>query len=380
MFFPASFDPTRVLGLRNRWLALLGRGTVLRPGGNGEEMDKSYQLPAATPMASGLAARLAYAQLKRRQFDPVPLLELSRISAGSLTDDARISVTSQIKFLELASETTKDAWIGLTIAESFDLRELGMLYYVAASSHHLGDALRRLERYVRVSNEALTMTFLKGKECRVGFAYTGVARHKDRHQAECFVFALLRLCRHLAGRKIVPTSVRFAHHRPPDLRRIRMLLGCEPEFDTEMDEIVLELDVMELPLVSHDPFLNQLMVKDLEVALVSRTLPESPVRTMVENAIVALLPHGKAQFELIAKKLNMSERTLARQLAREGHSFGDVLEALRRDLAARYLDNPGMQMSQIAWRLGFAHASALSHACRRWFGKSPGEYRRAMAR
>ncbi len=171
-------------------------------------------------MASGLAARLAYAQLKRRQLDPVPLLEQSRISAGSLTDDARISVSSQIKFLELASETSKDEWIGLRIAESFDLRELGMLYYVAASSHHLGGALRRLERYVRVSNEALTMSVFNGKECRVGFAYTGVARHRDRHQAECFIVSLLRLRRHLAGRKIVPTAVRFAHHRSRDLRRI----------------------------------------------------------------------------------------------------------------------------------------------------------------
>jgi len=95
-----------------------------------------------------------------------------------------------------------------------------------------------------------------------------------------------------------------------------MVLGCEPEFDTEMDEFVLEPAVIDLPLVSHDPFLNQLMVKDLEDALANRASPERPVRTMVENAIVALLPHGKAQLELVAKKLNMSERTLSRRLAR----------------------------------------------------------------
>ena len=342
-------------------------------------MDARYQPPLATPMASGLAARLACEQLKKRHLDPVPLLERSRISAGSLTDDARISVSSQIKFLQLASETTKDEWIGLTIAESFDLRELGMLYYVAASSHHLGGALTRLERYARLSNEALTMTIVTGKECRIGFSYAGVARHSDRHQAECFIVALLRLCRHLTGRKLVPISVRFAHHRSRDLPRTRMVFGCEAEFDAEVDEMTFEPGVLELPLVSHDPFLNQLMVRDLEAALANRSSPERPVRTMVENSIVALLPHGKAQFELVAKKLNMSERTLARRLEREGQTFGDVLEELRRDLAARYLVDPSMQMSQIAWRLGFSHASALSHACRRWFGKSPVEYRRAMA-
>ena len=35
---------------------------------------------------------------------------------------------------------------GLTLARSVDLRELGLLYYVAASSSQLGEALKRTER------------------------------------------------------------------------------------------------------------------------------------------------------------------------------------------------------------------------------------------
>ena len=75
------------------------------------------------------------------------------------------------------SRAVADDWIGLTLAADFDLREMGMLYYVAASSHRLGDALQRLERYARLGNEALVVRIRTGSVCRVGLSYAGVPRH-----------------------------------------------------------------------------------------------------------------------------------------------------------------------------------------------------------
>jgi AraC-like DNA-binding protein len=77
----------------------------------------------------------------------------------------------------------------------------------------------------------------------------------------------------------------------------------------------------------------------------------------------------------VAQKLGMSERTLARRLAKEGVSFNEVLQELKANLATRYLEQDGMPISKIAWLLGFEEASSFSHACRRWTGKSPRELR-----
>ena len=100
----------------------------------------------ALPTASGLAARLALAQLERQGIDPTPLLARCGLTAAALVSRERVSVSSQIQFLELAARATRDDWLGLTIAANFDLREWGILYYAAASSHQLDDALKRLER------------------------------------------------------------------------------------------------------------------------------------------------------------------------------------------------------------------------------------------
>ena len=102
----------------------------------------------------------------------------------------------------------------------------------------------------------------------------------------------------------------------------------------------------------------------------------SAFRVAVENAIAPLLPHAEAQAKTVADLLNISERTFARRLASERLTFGEVLDGLRRDLAVRYLEQRDLQISEIAWLLGFQQPSAFSHACRRWIGKSPLEFRR----
>jgi AraC-like DNA-binding protein len=312
--------------------------------------------------------------------DPSRLLARSGLSALALDRRDRISVVSQIKFLELASREVGDDLFGFGLAEKVDLRELSMLYYVAASSNRLGDALRRLERYVCVGNEALVARIHMGPVWRVDLSYAGVPRHLDRHQMEFLILVVLRLCRQLVGRTLVPLAASFVHHRSDDLQRVRKLLGCEVEFDTDADGLSFDAALMELPLVGADPFLHQLMIRSCEEAVAVRTENVSPFRTVVENAIAPLLPHTEAQAKAVAKRLGLSERTFARRLAKEGLSFGEILDELRRDLAVRYLEEPNLQISQIAWLLGFRQQSAFSHACRRWTGKSPSEHRRSRNR
>jgi AraC-like DNA-binding protein len=328
------------------------------------------------PQASGLASRLAVLYLENKGIDAEPLLSRSGLSRPAINERKRIRVASQIKFLKLVSQAAKDDWVGLTLAGDFDLREMGMLYYVASSSRQLGDALVRLARYVRLGNEALVVRMKERPDFCIEVSYAGVQRHQDRHQIELFAFALLRLCRKLAGRNISPRVMKFIHHRSGDLNTIRRLFGCDVEFDADADEMIFDAGITKLPLVGDDSFLNELIVRMCEDAMVHRVANISPFRTLVENTIAPLLPHAEASTKTVAKRIGLSERTFARRLAAEGLSFGEILDQLRRDLAVRYLDED-IQASQIAWLLGFHQPSSFSHACRRWTGKSPSEFRRS---
>ena len=111
---------------------------------------------ASIPMAQGGLARLAIARLESAGVPMVPLLRHAGLTLELMADpEERLSVRSQIALLNEAAIALKDDCLGFTLARDFDLREIGLLYYVMASSQTLGDALKRLARYSKVTNEAL---------------------------------------------------------------------------------------------------------------------------------------------------------------------------------------------------------------------------------
>jgi AraC-like DNA-binding protein len=112
-----------------------------------------------------------------------------------------------------------------------------------------------------------------------------------------------------------------------------------------------------------------------EQALAYRHSREGPLQIAIENAITPLLPHGKAQLGAVAQTLGVSRRTLARRLAAEGVSFGEILSQLRSDLATHYLSDPNLPISEIAWLLGYQGVSAFSHGYKRWTGMNPKKIR-----
>jgi AraC-like DNA-binding protein len=289
--------------------------------------------------------------------------------------DLRITVKSQIQFLKLAAGALGDDLLGIRLAQDMDLRELGLLYYVPASSASLGEALRRLARYSGIKNEGVKLRYSGRNTMSVTFEYTGVSRLDDRQQIEFIVALLVRLCKRLAGRELRPTAITLMHHRPETPAAINGFFGCKPTFGASADRVSYPKASERTPIPSADPFLNALLVKYCDAALSTRKRKSKQWRLHVENAIAPLLPHGQARKAEIAQRLGVSQRTLARRLASEGVSFVEVLDNLRFDLAKRYLQEPGLPTSQVGWLLGYKESSAFIHAFKRWTGKTPKQMR-----
>jgi AraC-like DNA-binding protein len=340
----------------------------------------SEQDLASIPMAGGGLSRLAIARLKSADVPVAPLLKRVGLTPELIAQpEERLSVRSQIALLDEAAIALKDDCLGLTLARDFDLREIGLLYYVMASSQTLGDALKRVARYSQITNEALVVRYREGNRLIISLSYSGVPRHSERHQIEFCIFAVLRICRMLTGRNLVPQHFSISHHRSGGTSEMARFVGTKVEFGADADEFALNVDARALPLIHSDPHLNDLLLKYCEAALADRRGDMRQLRTNVENAISSVLPHGRVLMEDVARSLGMSERTLARKLSDEGLNFSEILQQLRRDLAARYLDDRKLHVSKIAWLLGFNEVSAFTHAFKRWTGKTPSQIRTAGA-
>ena len=86
------------------------------------------------------------------------------------------------RFLELAAKALKDPLLGFRLARDGDLRQMGLLYYAAASSQTLVEALDRVQRYSSIVNSGVVLQCIEAVNFTIALRYAGVARHYDRQQ------------------------------------------------------------------------------------------------------------------------------------------------------------------------------------------------------
>ena len=339
--------------------------------------DRATKGTERLPVATGGISRLAYKHAQALGFDPEALMQKAGLTREQIENPrAPIKVRDQIKFLNLVASALDDDFLGFRLAQACDLREIGLLYYVLASSEMLTDALQRAVRYSTIVNEGVRQTFIDGKNIGLSFDYVGVSRHPDRHQIEFWITALVRTCRQLTGFRVVPERVRLVHHRTAGAE-LAEIFGNDIEFGASVDDVVFPVNIRNSRVVSADPYLHNLLISYCEEALAHRKKGRGSFQSAVENAIAPLLPHGKANASDVARQLGLSQRTFARRLSTEGLTFSELLENLRSDLASRYLLEGDMGVSEVAWLLGYREVGSFSHAFRRWTGKTPREVLRA---
>ncbi|WP_229178668.1 AraC family transcriptional regulator [Bradyrhizobium ivorense] len=341
---------------------------------------KTVRRPASTlpsiPSSTGGIARLACARLRDEQVALAPILSAAGLTADDIADSKRrIAARAQIRILELAAAKLQDDCFGFRLAQGFELGEIGLLYYVMASSEQLGDALHIGGRYCAINNEGVRLRTSLEHGFDIQFEYVNIDRSSDRHHAEFWLIALVRICRALTGGRLAPTQIKLRHYRREIPLDVRSQLGCEIEFAADRDEVLFPSQIGALPVVGADLHLNKMLLQYADQALGDRASRRTSVRSRVEDQIARLLPHGKASAVEIARRLGMSRRTLARALSSEGLSFSNVLEAFRIALARRYLKEAELPISEIAWLLGYSEVSSFTHAFVRWTGDTPRAYR-----
>jgi AraC-like DNA-binding protein len=285
-------------------------------------------------------------------------------------------------FLEKAGELLNDDCFGLHLAAETDPREFGAIYYVVAASDTALDGLRNLMRYVRVVSTAEAFTV---HEDQFNFAIEGRSVRGiegfGRHMFEYGDAVLLAVLRNLTQSNLRPVSMKFDHRRSTSLAEFVQFFGCPVEFGAPIHRVVFLKSTLQAPLRSADPHLLNVVRSFFDEALRRREYTSTPLRARVEQLVSDLLPNGKATVGNVAKALSMSTRTLNRRLADEGTNYAAVLDDLRRDLALRSLKDDRLELTQIAWLLGYSEVSSFNHAFRRWTGATPKAVRsRALER
>jgi AraC-like DNA-binding protein len=310
--------------------------------------------------------------------DVAALLEAVGLTPAILAAvDDRVPIVTFLALLEEAAQRTADEAFGLHAAELMRRQPDNALAFAAQSSTTLGEAYRRVARYVHLVNDTLEIRIaIEGPRCRLRHLQHAPVE-RGRHGVECSLAMFVLLGRQMVGPSFRVERVSFRHAQPGSVAEHARLFEAAVAFEEPADEIVFAGSLLDAPV----PGSNARAARHLDQLLdeMKAELPrEADLAERVRAALAADLRSGPT-LERAAARLGTAPRSLQRRLQAEGASFQALLDELRRELSLRYLAEEDLSLADVAFSLGFAEQSAFHRAFRRWMKLTPAEWRRARA-
>ena len=289
---------------------------------------------------------------------------------------ARVPIAVAHEMLRAAIEASGDQDLGLKAARTTEYGHFEVLEYAAGTAATWRQAFQVMVKLAPLVNDAAQFRFeVDGDHALLVFASrVPLSRTAADFCSAAFWIAIQRW---LDG-EMLQGEVWLAHPEPQDLSEYRKSFGqAKLLFDTAENALLLPAPLLEQPLRRADNRLHGVLMAHAERLLVELPRVES-LSERVRRGITETMPDGTVSAERVAAMLNMSRRTLSRQLGAEGTSFRALLEEVRQRFAKHYLESTNMGAADIAFMLGFSQSAAFVRAFRRWTGCAPGEYRRRL--
>lgn len=312
-----------------------------------------------------------------RGLDFDSLVEEACLPRDAIGDpESELPLSSVALLMELAAERSGDPSLGLAYAEAYPPGATGLAAYITFHAGTVGEAIRALVRYSGLICHPSPLQLREERDATALSWSFPTCRSTRRIQFASFINAVLVLrLRHMVGRHWTPMAVEVEHPELTCPARMRRIFGRRITFNARENSILIDRATVSQATRGADPNLFRILQEFGDAKLQEMAArPDLVARTA--RAITETLNTHPPLLEHVAERLRMTPRTLQSRLAQHGTTYERVLSDTRRSLAERYLRDTRLQLTEIAFLLGFSEQSAFTRAARSWFGCPPRQLRK----
>ena len=304
---------------------------------------------------------------------------LSERAIGDITE--RTSIVQLARLWKRVLRVTGDDFVGLAIGSAVRPDRFGLGAHAALQGQTVRQVLLRFAKYATLVNDLLNDLL----ECRLEegpvIARFVVRLHWDvlgleRHAVDLAFAAIVHWARASLAAPFVVRELRLHHSLAAGGPAYRERFAAPAVFGARRNELVFDAAVLDEPVAASNPDLG--MILDRYASL---ELSRIPVVTDLPARVAQLVTRGLEQGEsielaAIAARLETSPRSLQRELRAHATSLSALIDEARRALAPAWLAAPGTNVEQVGFRLGYSEPTAFIRAFKKWYGMTPGAFRR----
>ncbi|NKY54431.1 AraC family transcriptional regulator [Nocardia vermiculata] len=311
--------------------------------------------------------------------DPARLVREAGLDPATLSmQDRWVPASAVTELLERSAADSDHEDFGLLLAERRRLSNLGPLSLVIREEPNVRSALELMVRHQHTYNESLHIRLTERNGIASARLHLDVGERRSTRQAtELAMGAMQGILRSFLGANWCPTEATFTHCAPRDRTTHLRIFGPHLTFDHDFTGMTLYTTDLDIPNPMSDPLLRPYAQQFLES--VDHTAHDTAVRDRVQELVELLLPTGRCSVDQVARSLGVDRRTVHRRLAEEGHTYSEILDSTRGDLARRVVGNRDRSLTEVADMLGFSSPASFTRWFRSHHGCSPSQWRRAAS-
>ena len=339
---------------------------------------------------------MAFVQAMLRAYEaqgksPAKALEFAQITpAQAKKSKARITALQMERISSYAMHELNDEALGC-LSRQLPWGTYGMLVRASLTSPTLGVALKRWCRHHGLVNDDIELSV----DEHDGKAHIRLRELKDLGaQREFGVLSILRnlygVACWLIDSRITLEQVQFAFEAPEHQAVYPLMFQGPVQFGQALNhskladqdeavlptsELIMNASYLNLPLRRDEAALQRM----LETALTLTVLQYRKDRLLLTQVkqTLAMHPQDTHSAEALAPLLNLSPRSLHRQLKEEGTSLQVLKDEVRRERAIELLQRTRKPIKQVAESAGFQNEKSFMRAFKQWTGQTPAAFRDA---
>ncbi|WJR79845.1 AraC family transcriptional regulator [Bradyrhizobium sp. NP1] len=290
---------------------------------------------------------------------------------------SRISLADLMTACKNAIRLSSDPHLPYRIGTSIHISTYGMYGFAILCCPDFRKAMAFAELYHALATPLATIEFTEEDGVATWTIEPNARTATDpkvyRFVTEMQIGIHISLMRDIMGPSFTPDQISVAYPEAHDFGLPADQIGCRLSFASRTNRIIFRSAWLD-----QAANLGNKTTYPAVVALCDDLLNDLKSRIGIAGEIRALLLRDIANpptLAAIAKLLEMSDRSLRRQLREQGISFRGLLDELRMQIALKYLRTTRLANEDIALALGFSDAANFRRAFRRWTNKSPSKIR-----
>ncbi len=314
----------------------------------------------------------------RYGMDPSAALAEAQIAPREMRDPRARVTAAQFEALSgFAMQELDDEALGW-FSRRLPWGTYGMLCRASLSAPNLGVAIKRWCRHHRLLTDDIAM------DLKVAGGVATVSIREHAALGDFREFCLVSNLRFLHGyaswvidSRVSLREASFPFPAPPHEDAYPLMFGGTLRFGAARAGYSFDERYLALPLQRDERALRAMLRRALPLTV----LQYRRDRLLGQRVRELLRARGgeAATAETLGALLNLSSRTLHRQLQEEGVSLQALKDEVRHAQAADQLRRTDRPIKQIALAVGFHNEKSFSRAFRAWAGVTPGAFRRGDA-